>query len=281
MNILHRHNLPFYISVIYVSLAAIFFAGIAYMSSVVINRYINVNENAYSDRVRTGQEPVIVGVVTKNVIDLEGLSYLIVETDIGEKVRVTYSRGEEGCVNYTATKSGFDIVDGNRVEAYGKAISREEMVTCDLNKYYIDFLTKGGLVPDDLDYKLDFFAGGSFFSKTFIISINDKKITYEERGGSSKERQEDINRPLTSSEFKSIRRVISEANLVYLESQDFKNIPLLPDQPYYEISLEFGKYKNKIKCSIPNPITAAGLECQRRIDVLRKELNKVLNVNIE
>lgn len=127
---------------------------------------------------------------------------------------------------------------------------------------------------------LDFFAGGSIFLSSFEVKISDTKIIYRETTqGGGKEIQK-IERVLLPNELADIQKIINDAKLVSLQSQDFTKDPLVPDQAYYRISVSVEGKQNTIYCGIPLSGTEPTLNCQKQIDKLRLKLNSTLGVNI-
>lgn len=85
--------------------------------------------------------------------------------------------------------------------------------------------------------KLDFFAGGSIFGSNFEVKITDESVTYRETRHLGKDEVKKFHRNLTDQELNTIMSVIHSTGLTVLNSQDFTEDPLVPDQGYYKISL--------------------------------------------
>jgi hypothetical protein len=129
-------------------------------------------------------------------------------------------------------------------------------------------------------FSLDFFAGGSIFGSSFEVKIFGTNITYRETTqGGSKEVQK-IERTLLPAELTDIQKVVADAKLTSLQSQDFTKDPLVPDQASYRISISLNEKQNTIHCGIPPSGTQPSTNCQKQIDKLRLKLNSILGVNI-
>lgn len=132
------------------------------------------------------------------------------------------------------------------------------------------------LVHSDLG--MDFFVGGSIFSNNINIKVADGYISYKQSTYSGNKEIENLSRPISELEIESLRNFIGSADLMGLESQNFKIIPLIPGQAYYEVSLSVDKKKNKIKCSAPLSVSGSSLECQRSMEKLKTKLNSLLKI---
>lgn len=98
-----------------------------------------------SQAISAGNESTIIGTVVKNVTEhapADGAAFLIVRSDDGAQMIVTYSPGEAECKNTGALRVGFTIKAVQRVEVYGKAISAQAISTCESNSYYIKVLNE-------------------------------------------------------------------------------------------------------------------------------------------
>ncbi|OGF68865.1 hypothetical protein A3H65_03605 [Candidatus Giovannonibacteria bacterium RIFCSPLOWO2_02_FULL_45_14] len=127
---------------------------------------------------------------------------------------------------------------------------------------------------------LDFFAGGSIFGSSFEVKISGAHITYRETTQGGAKEANKIERSLLPVELDGIRKTISDAGLINLQSQDFTKEPLVPDQASYRITVSLDGKENKINCGIPPSGTEPTTKCQKQIDKLRLKLNSILGVNI-
>ena len=130
-------------------------------------------------------------------------------------------------------------------------------------------------------FSLNFFAGGSIFGSSFEVMIDKAgHVLYRETtlGGTKEVRK--FERDLTEQKFGSLRATIVEANLAALESQDFTKEPLAPDQAYYRIFLSMDRKEHSIRCSIPLSGMRPETQCQKQIENVRLQLNKILGVEI-
>ncbi|TSC74891.1 MAG: hypothetical protein G01um101430_708 [Parcubacteria group bacterium Gr01-1014_30] len=127
---------------------------------------------------------------------------------------------------------------------------------------------------------LDFFAGGSIFGSSFEVKISGAHITYRETTQGGAKEVNKIDRSLLPVELDDIRKTISDAGLINLQSQDFTKELLVPDQATYRITVSLDGKENKINCGIPPSGTEPTTKCQKQIDKLRLKLNSILGVNI-
>jgi hypothetical protein len=129
-------------------------------------------------------------------------------------------------------------------------------------------------------FSLHFFTGGSIFGSSFEVKISGTNITYRESSqGVNKEIQK-IERTLLPAELADIQKIVADAKLTSLQSQDFTKDPLVPDQASYRISISLNEKQNTIHCGIPYSDTQPSTNCQKQIDKLRLILNSILGVNI-
>lgn len=242
-----------------------------------------------AQKLSIGNDIKIVGTVVENITEyapVDGPAYLNVRTDDGARIRVTYSPGEAECRNMGMASTGFSVKAGARVEVYAKAISEKELFTCDSTAYYIKTLTTtnsqqdSGKQTQNTILSLDFFAGGSIFGSSFEVKISGAHITYRETTQGGAKEANKIERSLLPVELDDIRKTISDAGLINLQSQDFTKEPLVPDQASYRITVSLDGKENKINCGIPPSGTEPTTKCQKQIDKLRLKLNSVLGVNI-
>lgn len=248
------------------------------------------NQNVVpAQKLSPGNDARIIGTVIDNITEyapVDGPAYLNVRTDDGAQIRATYSPGEAECKNIEMVSTGFSVKVGARVEIYAKAISEEELFLCDSTAYFIKTLTTTDRQQNSANDQaqnaalaLDVFAGGSISGSSFEVKISDDHITYQEttQGGA---KEVNIERSLLPVELNDIRKTITEAGLISLQSQDFTLEPLVPDQASYRITISLDGKENKINCGIPPSGTEPTTACQKQIDKLRLKLNSMLGVNI-
>lgn len=101
----------------------------------------------YSHRfpLKVGTEPILQGTVLENVTiesQSDGPAYFFLLTDKGTKIKVVYTPGMS-CYNYEPITIGFSTKAGDKVEVRGKAISANELFTCESKDYYIKILGPG------------------------------------------------------------------------------------------------------------------------------------------
>jgi len=244
----------------------------------------STNQNVVpTQKLSAGNDIKIVGTVIENITEyalVDGPAYLNVRTDDGVQIRVTYSPGEAECKNMGMSSFGFSVKSGARVEVYARAISEKELFTCDSTTYYIKNLTTTNSQTQSAAPALDFFAGGSIFGSSFEVKISGAHITYRETTQGDAKEANKIERSLLPVELDGIRKTISDAGLINLQSQDFTKEPLVPDQATYRITVSLDGKENKINCGIPPSGTEPTTKCQKQIDKLRLKLNSILGVNI-
>lgn len=279
-------DIPQYIFIGYMTLFVIVFGAIIYFAFISVN-YVLIkafHTRAISQTISTGNEPTIVGIVSANIIENTSTSspaYLVVKTDRGKTVKVRYSSGKkETCPNYTAAQVGFVLSKGDKIQAYGKATSNDEMTTCTSDKYYIKVLNGTGN-KNESNLELDFSISGSIFGHSYKVQIVNQNIEFHEYGRGLFNVIKEVSRPLSDDELESIRTVIDQIDLIGMESQNFKVIPLIPDQALYTINLKYGEDKNTVKCSLHLQGSNPALDCQKSLLKLRDKLGDVLNVKIE
>lgn len=203
-----------------------------------------------------------------------------------EHIEVIYSREyydklAEDCLKKEDANCCLSSVETMRIGNYGlltKEECPEDFVSnsaqCDDSYNWCQLIMNGNL-------SLDFFSGGSIFTHNISIKIDDGYINYKQSTFGGNREIESLKRPISSSELESLRSIIGSTELIGLKSQNFKVIPLLPGQSYYEISLSVDKKKNKIKCGTPISTARPDSECQKSIEKLRVKLNSMLNINIK
>jgi hypothetical protein len=138
----------------------------------------------------------------------------------------------------------------------------------------------GNNQTQNVSFVLDLFAGGSIFGSSFDVKISGTRVTYREttQGGSSEIHK--IERLLSPVELSDIHRVVADTGLVSLRSQDFTKYPLLPDQASYRVAILLSGKENKIHCGIPLSGVESDAQCQKQIQALITELNRILGVGI-
>ena len=129
-------------------------------------------------------------------------------------------------------------------------------------------------------FSLDFFAGGSIFGSSFEVKISGADITYRETTQGGGKEVKKYERALSPAELTDIQKIIADAGLTTLQSQDFTKEPLVPDQASYRITVSINGKNNIIHCGILPSGTQPTSNCQKQIDKLRLKLNSILGVNI-
>ncbi|OHA05091.1 MAG: hypothetical protein A3A28_01830 [Candidatus Sungbacteria bacterium RIFCSPLOWO2_01_FULL_47_32] len=282
------------IGVVILILGGVVFYFASQKTTPTTNKSVNQNV-VLTQKLSTGGDIKIIGTVVENVteyISYGGPAYLNVRTDDGTQTRVIYyiknvSPGEAECKNMDMASTGFSVKAGAQVEVYAEAISQNELFTCDSTTYYIKTLTttsgqqnSGSNQTQSVALALDFFAGGSIFGSSFEVKIASAHITYRETTQGGAKEANKIERSLLPVELDDIRKTISDAGLITLQSQDFTKEPLVPDQASYRITVSLDGKENKINCGIPPSGTESTTKCQKQIDKLRLKLNSILGVNI-
>jgi len=145
--------------------------------------------------------------------------------------------------------------------------------------------SKGGAVTavDDTEsessFNLDLFSGGSLFGNTFEISIDsDSNLTYKETKFAGAEMVKFFNKKLTNDELNNLKSTIKESKLLTVESQNFTEKPLIPDQGRYRLTLSLNGEANEVECGIA--VNEPSIDCQKQIKHLINTLNSILNTNI-
>lgn len=276
-------DLPQYIFLGYMTLLVMVFGAIIYFAFVSINFVLikAFHTNAISENISVGSEPTIVGSVLENTIENTTTSspaFLMVKTDRNKVVKVRYSLGkQEACLNYSAAQIGFFLAKGDKVQVYGKAVSKEEINTCYSNNYYIKVLNGAG-GKNNSNYDLDFSITGSVFGHSYKVQITNQNIEFHEYARGFFDVIQEISRPLSDAELGSIQSVIDEIDLINMPSQNFKLVPLLPDQPHYDVMLNYSGEKNTVKCGLHLQGTIPALDCQKALLKLKNKIGDILKV---
>ncbi len=96
-----------------------------------------------------GSEVKFSGVVVENKIleAIDGLNYLVIKTNGGKTVNVSYSGGLLGCVNNTVATSAKVIKVNQRVGVFAKVTSENNLSTCGSETYYVNVLPEAKGLP--------------------------------------------------------------------------------------------------------------------------------------
>jgi len=129
---------------------------------------------------------------------------------------------------------------------------------------------------------LKYFMGGSLFGDTHEIEIfRIGAALYRNSQHAGKKEKSKITKRLSKGDLNRIYKLVTDEELLKVNSQDYKKQPLRPDQARYDIKLQVGKQVNAFSCGVPVKYKASLNTCQVKSRKLGNLLTEILGIKLQ